>query len=398
MSLIPLDPQALQIKTTEVKSNCFYKITGPEISWEYVQPKSAATFTTTANSHLWSEIFGLYSQTIANKYDLTFDQGGYSNTMIETIKDAYDIHGMYVGSVSKDAFRASLFKNFRLVAPITGSSAGAIYSSFIEQNNSTQLVGTGPCASYAVDSMTSESHLFSTSTNGVGYAYDTTNNPGANDLYYKSGIVWLFSESVDIPYTPISPFGPTDFSGSTTGTTWDTGWSGNSRYTFDGGKLAIFNGPKRDVAVGMANLDSGYVALFHPDIVNNFHTGSLTGGTIATGATFNSSVSNMVVRDCDLTTQLNININLAPGDYPDSNNPSLLDASAAGIECGSNILITEVCLFNNSQELMGIAKLDEPVTKNVDDFQSITAVVSLDGGTKPDICDEVGRETYTLPN
>ena len=102
MNLSEINSNDLQVVTTEVKSNCFYQIGGNEITWTYSPPKSATTFTTDANSHDWTA-FGLYSQLNANTFTTTTSNGGVSDTAISKIGDAYNVHGMYVGSIDKQA-------------------------------------------------------------------------------------------------------------------------------------------------------------------------------------------------------------------------------------------------------------------------------------------------------
>ena len=393
MNKVKLDRNQLQIKTEQVRSNKFYQIEGNEIEWLYVQPKSATTFNTDSNSHLWSQLMGIYSQSNLNDYETTRANGGYLDTMVNKIGTAYKSTGMYVGDISDSVFRASIFKHFRLTVPITGGTGDlsgltslSIYPSFIEQNDSRNCGKGGPCAAYLVDSLASESHKPSTNDLGIGYPYDPTNNPGEFDNgQYSSGIVWLFNDNIS-------------YSGSSTGTTWDTGWSGNTRYTFDGGRLAKFGGTNRDESVGLIHLDSGLVALYHPDVVNNFNTSIATGGTVTTGLTFNTTDCNMIVRDTDISTELNININLNPNEFTSSNNPSLRDAREKGIECDGQVYITEVCFFDDSDRLVGIGKVSEPIIKNDEDFSLLTAKVTLDGGVKEDPSDEVGRTTYPLPS
>lgn len=393
MNKVKLNREQLQIKTEQVKSNKFYQIEGGEIDWVYVQPKSGTTFNTDSNSHLWSQLMGIYSQSNVNEYETTRTNGGYLDTMIGTIGTAYKSTGMYVGNISDSVFRTSLFKHFRLQIPVTGGTGSLsgvtslnVYPSFVEQNDSRSLEKGGPCATYLVDSLVSESHTISTNDLGIGYPYDVTNNPSQFDNnQYNSGIVWLFNDNIS-------------YSGSSTGTTWDTGWSGNTRYTFDGGRLAKFDGSNRDESIGLVHLDSGLIALFHPDVVNNFNTTIATGGTVTSGLTFSSTDCNMIVRDIDISTELNINLNLNPDEFKTSNNPSLRDAKERGIECDGQVYITEICFYDDSDRLMGIGKVSEPVIKNEEDFSLITATVTLDGGVKDDPSDEVGRTTFPLPS
>jgi len=392
MNLSEINSNDLQVVTTEVKSNCFYQIGGNEITWTYSPPKSATTFTTDTNSHDWTA-FGLYSQLNVNTFTTTTSNGGVSDTAISKIGDAYNVHGMYVGSIDKQAFRASIYKNTKLTIPITGGTGSLsgltslnLYTTFFQQNDSTSPCGIGPCSTYKVDSLQSESLQKATELAGIGYAYDPNNNPSeSTGGEYRSGLLYLFSDNIE-------------WSGATnTGTTWSNGWSGNSRYTFDSGKLAIFDGNQHNESVGVINLDSGLIYLYHPDIVDNFNTSLITGGTVATGATFNTTDLNMVARDTDLSTELQININLLPGLYTESSNQSRLDAKQNGIDCDGLVKLTEVCLYDSSERLMAIGNLTVPLTKADSNFALLKASITMDGGVKTSPCDD-GRITYPLPN
>jgi hypothetical protein len=393
MELNRLDEDQLQVVTTEVKSACWYQANGDEISWVYVQPKSGTTFTTDTNSHHWAGV-GIYSQLQANSYNSPIADGGLSDTMIGSIGTAYNSTGMYVGSLSSETFRTSFYQNLRLTIPVsggTGSLSGLtsldVYSAFVSQNDSKEACGNGVCSTYLVDSLHSESHRQSTDLSGIGYAYDPINNPSeSTGGQYRSGIVHLFTNSIE-------------FSGATnTGTTWSSGWSGNSRYTYDGGKLAIFDGNTRNTSIGFFNLDSGLVYLYHPDVVNNFNTGIATGGTVTSGLTFNTSDCNGWFRDRDFSTKLEINVNLAPNTFTESLNPSKLDAKANGIECDNLVKITDVCFYNDANQLVAMGKLSEPLTKLDSNYSLMNASISLDGGVKSDPCDDTYRATVTLPN
>ena len=379
MNLNKLDSKNIQIVTNDVVSDVYYRVPGNEISWLYVQPKDSATFNSLASSHLWASILGIYSQSQANIFSTTRSDGGAFNTMLTKVNEAYNTTGMYVGNISNEAFRTSLYKNLSLKVPISGGTGDLsgltslnLYTGFIEQKNSKSADGCGPCATWLVDSLWSESDPRATYEAGIGYAYDPNNNPSPDHTkgQYRSGIVYLFSDSID-------------WSGATTGVTWDTGFSGSSKYTFNNGRFAQFDGSYNE-AVGLVNVDSGLVALWHPDVVNNFNTDIAISGNSVTGLTFNTSDCNAIIKDRDASTELRITVNLEPGTFtPESStNHSILDAKARGVDCGTQVSITEVCFYNDRNQLMGFGKLDTPLEKRTNDFGVITASLTVDGGVK----------------
>jgi hypothetical protein len=191
----------------------------------------------------------------------------------------------------------------------------------------------------------------------------------------------LFSESVY-------------FSGNT-GTTWSDGWSGTSRYTFGGSPLATFSGPDMNQAVGMIQLDTGVVSIFNPDIVSSFNTGVATGGTITSGLTFSTSDCNIVLRDRDTSTGVEINTILKPEEYTKSFNSSLLDAKERGKTCDGQVSITKICFYDEYGQLTATGGLDEAIVKRTQDFISVQSTVTLDGGIQDPVYLTDGRQTWS---
>ena len=56
-----LDPDALQITTSETKSPNFYQVNGNEITWTCVDAKSATTWNTNPANHKFAQLLGIYS-------------------------------------------------------------------------------------------------------------------------------------------------------------------------------------------------------------------------------------------------------------------------------------------------------------------------------------------------
>ena len=288
-----LDPGGLQITTTETTSDEFYLVEGSEISWVEVQPKTGTTFNTDVNTHRWTDL-NIYSESDIIKYGINKSDGGLSDCMgLNDVYTAYNSGGMICGSIASSGFRTAIHPNAKITIPITGGTGTLsgltsldLYTAFIYQNDSTTSDGSGPCATWLVDSLSSESKPESTFEAGLGYAYDIQNNPSSDtNGQYRSGLMYLFNKEIY-------------FSGNT-GTTWDTGWSGASRYTFGNSPLAIFEGETKNKSVGVLHVDSGLITLYNQEIVSLFNTSVATGGTITSGLTFPTSECNAIIRDKD---------------------------------------------------------------------------------------------------
>jgi hypothetical protein len=309
--------------------------------------------------------------------------------MLGRVYESYNSTGLFVCSLDKTTFRASLAPNMRITIPISGGTdtlsgltTTELYTGFISQNDSMSSDGSGPCATWKVDALESESFGPATYQAGIGYANDGVNNPGPNtNGIYESGFMYLFSKDI--------------YLSGNTGTTFETGWSGNSRYTFCGSELVTFSGPQRNVAVGIIQLDTAVITLFDPNIVSSFNTSVATGGTVTSGLTFSTSECNMWIRDRDTTTALEINTILEPEQYTKSFNTSLLDAKQRGVECDGQVSITRICFYDEYGVLTATGGLSEALVKRDQDFISVLSTVTLDGGLKVPIYETDGRPTFS---
>jgi hypothetical protein len=388
-----LSPESLQVSTEESISPYFYQVNGNEMTWVYVESSNSANWSTDSNSHKFAQLCGIYSEADAKKYSIPTIEGGYLDSMISDIGTAWDSTGLFVASIGDSAFRASLTSNVKITLPISGGTGDlsgltsvTLYSAFVEQNDSKTSTQSGPCRVWKVDTLKNESHLLSTEKAGLGYMYDKINNPSIKtNGNYQSGIIHLFTDSIT-------------WSGETTGSTWSSGWSGDSRYTFGDssgkGRFATFNGTTRSKSVGFLSTDSGQITIYNPDLVGAFNTGAAISGDSITGLIFDTADSNMVTKDLDVSTALNITLTLKPDTFIQSQNISKLAAKEAGISC-EDVDITEFCLYDNSGSLMAVGLLDEVITKSAKDFTIVQAQVRLDGGERPYIYLDGNRSYYT---
>jgi hypothetical protein len=375
-----IDPNHLQVITTNETSNLFYQIYGNEMSWHQVQPVTGLTFYDDPNSHDYTNL-GIYSNSDIQKYNITYSNGGLKETMIEKIYEAYNTTGLFVCSLDKTTFRASLAPNMRIKIPITGGtgtlsglSSTELYTGFINQNDSLTPNGSGPCPVYTVDTLLSETYVPATYGAGIGYDGDGTSSP--------SGFMYLFSKDI--------------YLSGNTGTTFDVGWSGNSRYTFCGSELVTFNGPERNVAVGIVKIDTGVITLFDPNIVASFNTSVATGGTTTSGLTFSTNDSTAWIRDIDESTALEITTILGAQEYTESLNKSRLDAEKQGIDCKGQVSVTRMCFYGPNGQLTATAGLSDALVKRNQDNVVISNTLTLDGGIQLSVYEsELTRPTFT---
>lgn len=132
-----------------------------------------------------------------------------------------------------------------------------------------------------------------------------------------------------------------------------------------------------DMPVGFIALDKGFMILTHPRIVNNMpwtqgveqisNTPNVSSGI--TNIYFTSTTnSNVTFIDINISFKTSVVCIGLPGEFFFTNNPSW-DLAKNIIELNNNtngfdsVFMTEVGLYNKSNELIAIAKLSEPVEK-----------------------------------
>ena len=67
------------------------------------------------------------------------------------------------------------------------------------------------------------------------------------------------------------------------------------------------------------------------------------------------------------------------------------------VDCDDTVKLTEVCLYNSSNQLMAIGNLTVPLTKESSNYALLKTSITMDGGVKDSPCDD-GRVTYPLSN
>jgi hypothetical protein len=151
----------------------------------------------------------------------------------------------------------------------------------------------------------------------------------------------LFSDSIQKPNNDITK-------------SWSTGYALNKPFSLNGKKLWNFKtntntGTVADKPVGIAYLDKGFLVITEPTIVNNF---LLTGPTAsATTVTFNSVLSSVSQKITCIADR---------NEFTVSTNNTFTGNQTPRI--------TEIGLFDNSGNLIAIAKTNRTYYKPIDDL------------------------------
>ena len=365
-SLVPV--QNVNIKNTEEESNYFYAIPGNEIEWTYIPPSSDAGFKTNTWSHFYANL-GLYTSEIADNYNIDYSDGGYLNTSLEKIYEAYNDTGIIVGLINNETYRQALVgRDGAVVIPIssTGSTLSGLttltnYTTFYDSPELLKRETSGTCAKTIADTRKFEFKKEVVIDTGMGQNMGGNNSGNA----YESGIVFMFND-----YTSIT-------SGAT------SGFSQSHKVTnpyANGKKTAIFNGDGYHRAAGMVDCISGIVCFWDPDIVDGFDFSIGTGGTGTTRVTFAPTDAYTVNKDYDSSVSADVRVNANPDILKFTTNPSRKQAIAEGdTECEEVVKVTQVCLYDTSGELTAIGTPTQIIDKT-DNYVVMNLSVKLDGG------------------
>jgi hypothetical protein len=110
-----------------------------------------------------------------------------------------------------------------------------------------------------------------------------------------------------------------------------------------------------DLPVGVAYLDKGFAVITHPDIVDFFD--------------ITSTATTMICNSISTIVEQNITCIANRGEFGSSTNPSF--------SLGDLPRISEVGLYDNSNELIAIAKMDKHLVRNENEFMGITLKINL---------------------
>jgi hypothetical protein len=204
-------------------------------------------------------------------------------------------------------------------------------------------------------------------TGGTYTMYSTFQNKGASltteDANYRdtspvtagidSNIAFLFSDGILTP------------NGGNPSLSWSTGF-GNAK-PFSLGQKSLWNlqtnsnlAVTADTFVGIAYLDKGFVVLTHPTIVADYGDVNPTGVTTGVTATYDSVSTNVFQ---------SITCIAARGEFGGSTNPTF---------SGSDVpRVSEIGLYDSSNNLIAIAKTDRHILKNINEFKVFGVKITL---------------------
>jgi hypothetical protein len=221
-----------------------------------------------------------------------------------------------------------------------------------------------------------------------------------NDIFLGNNLTFLFSDDVNLPYTGRTGGAISHSANSTWNPTVFTDRPAAVPYSdldatdifTDKRPNSVINhavpvtntyptntnqGYNYDIPVGFACLDKGFMILTHPSIVDNIPWGQgveqYTNALNTLSATTNIYFTSVTQSDI---TFLDVNVNYKtsvvciglPGEFYFTSNPSWdLNKNAQEFNNGTNnfdsLFLTEIGLYNMSNELIAVAKLSEPVEK-----------------------------------
>lgn len=199
------------------------------------------------------------------------------------------------------------------------------------------------------------------STFNIYSTYENTNrslNLLDNDVYDTStnlsvfgpNRVLLFSDDVVKP------------NGGDASKSWSTGYAANKPFSINGKETYNFTDNEGlsltgDTPVGIAYLDSGFMVITEPTIVNDFVEGSASA--TGTSITFNHLRT---------TVSQSITCIAERGEFGASSNPTWTE--------GDTPRITELGLYDNSGVLIAIGKLNATYYKPIDDMVAFNVTIN----------------------
>jgi len=237
-----------------------------------------------------------------------------------------------------------------------------------------------------------------------------------DDSVLGKNVAFLFSDSINLPYTGtteqgsvnksnVSTWDPTtDFKDRPNATSYmelsnddknsdSRPWSSvnTAVYVPENYPDSLDQGYNYDIPVGFVALDKGYVVLTHPDIVDNipWTSGStvyiggyndanageavITGGnsgasSATTNIVFTSVTSNVTYTHIQTNYQTSVVCIAMPREFFISTNPTWdiqanLDEIANETYNLDSIYVTQIGLYNIEGDLIAVAKLDRPMEK-----------------------------------
>ena len=350
-SLVPVEN--VNVQNTVEESSYFYAIPGSEIEWTYIPPVTDGSFTSNVWSHFYANL-GLYTNEIANRYNTTTSQGGFLNTSLEGIYDAYNTSGIIVGLINNETYRQSLIGRDGAVSiPLTTTGSTTLsgmtgltnYFTFYDTPNLLQRETAGGCSKTVADTRKFESLRQAVIDTGIGQGMGMGNSGSE----YESGVTFMFN----------------DFTSLTSGSTSGFSQSHMNTNPYANGKLAAkFQGEGYHKAAGMVDCIGGIFCFWDQDVVNSFNFGIATGGTGTTRAVFSDTDAYCVIKDFDSSVAADVRVNATPDILKTTTNPSRKQAIANGdTNCEEVVKVTQVCLYDTLGQVTAIGTPTEIIEK-----------------------------------
>lgn len=380
-SLVPVEN--VNVQNTVEESSYFYAIPGSEIEWTYIPPVTDGSFTSNVWSHFYANL-GLYTNEIANRYNTTTSQGGFLNTSLEGIYDAYNTSGIIVGLINNETYRQSLIGRDGAVSiPLTTTGSTTLsgmtgltnYFTFYDTPNLLQRETAGGCSKTVADTRKFESLRQAVIDTGIGQGMGMGNSGSE----YESGVTFMFN----------------DFTSLTSGSTSGFSQSHMNTNPYANGKLAAkFQGEGYHKAAGMVDCIGGIICFWDQDVVNSFNFGIATGGTGTTRAVFSDTDAYCVIKDFDSSVAADVRVNATPDILKTTTNPSRKQAIANGdTNCEEVVKVTQVCLYDTLGQVTAIGTPTEIIEKT-DNYVVMNLSVKLDGGIGPVWSTQVDPSVY----
>jgi hypothetical protein len=359
--------------TTNKKTSELYNIFGDEMTFYQVLPFTDTNFGNYPISHSFADLnmFGESSYNIANK---SMSEGGLLNSAFQSLPEAFWSNGMIIASFNNTTYREKFNGyNFGINIPLdssyTGTTSGltatTLYTAFIWDPSCLNINNGSLCAGAIQDSKISETNQTYTDGIGLGYKYIDGVNPKLPTDFFDSGIAYLFTDPIYQVFTGAT--------GSSVSWSYNFGmenkYSKGARTVYP--SLTQTQNNTYDLAVGMVNLTSGLVYIWDKNLVQGFNW-SVFNGDQLTGATTTSGNTYAIVQDMDTEVLVNIDIIAKPGEWGSTTNPS-----AIGETC--NTVATKVCLYDESNNLIGIATPSEAITIPTNNYTVLKLTAPISG-------------------
>lgn len=163
-----------------------------------------------------------------------------------------------------------------------------------------------------------------------------------------NNIAFLFTDSIQKP-------------GNNTNLSWSTGYGTYKPFSQNGKQLYNFTtntniGQTADTCVGIAYLDKGFLVITNPTIVDNFSLVDVTATTLSLDST-------------TTVVQQNITCIAGRGEFGRSTNTTFGVSDTARI--------SELGLYDDSNNLIAIGKLDRHVLKDLNQFMVLNVKIEL---------------------